>query len=192
MEKKGLKMVILGAPGAGKDTQAGFISQRYKIKMLSMGRVLRDEVKRGSRIGKIVRKDLDSGDLVDDGIVNKLLKERLRKEKNVILDGFPRDLEQAKSFSSVNYALYIDCRKSSVMKRLLLRARIQGRKDDNKATINHRWNVFIQETMPVIEYYRDKGILREVDGNGSIDGVEEVVMGLLQQDKLFQRLLKGK
>ena len=185
-------MVILGAPGAGKDTQAGFISQRYKIKMLSMGRVLRDEVKRGSRIGKIVRKDLDSGDLVDDGIVNKLLKERLRKEKNVILDGFPRDLEQAKSFSSVNYALYIDCRKSSVMKRLLLRARIQGRKDDNKATINHRWNVFIQETMPVIEYYRDKGILREVDGNGSIDGVEEVVMGLLQQDKLFQRLLKGK
>ena len=185
-------MVIIGPPGAGKDTQGEFIAKKYRLKILSVGKILREQVKKGSKLGKLIKNDLESGNLVDDKIVDKILREKLKREKHVLIDGFPRDLDQAKTFSSINYALYIDCKREDIVKRLLKRAKVEGRKDDNKKTIYHRWNVFTQETLPVVEFYREKGILREVDGNKGIEEVKERTMDLLQQDKLFQRLLKGK
>ena len=190
MGEKGLRMVVIGPPGAGKDTQAGFICKRYKLKMLSVGGILREEVSKRSRIGRMIKKDMESGNLVDDKILNMILKKKLKKESRILIDGFPRDLSQAMDFGEISYALYIACNKTNIMKRLLRRARIEKRKDDNRKVINHRWRVFTEETIPVVEYYRKKGILREIDGNGSVEEVNELAMDLLGQDGLFQRLIK--
>ena len=183
-------MVVIGSPGAGKDTQAGFLAREYQLKVLSVGAILRDEVRKKTPLGKRVRQDLESGNLVDDEIVDSILLKAIDGNKRILIDGFPRDLEQAREFKSINFALYLDCKKNNIVKRLLKRAKIEGRKDDNKQTIARRWRVFVEETLPVVVYYRKRGILREVDGNGSIEEVRKLIAAMLKKDVLFQRLLR--
>src|SRR3989344_3584138 len=190
MRKEGLRMVVIGSPGAGKDTQAGFLAREYQLKVLSVGAILRDEVRKKTPLGKRVRQDLESGNLVDDEIVDSILLKAIDGNKRILIDGFPRDLEQAREFKSINFALYLDCKKNNIVKRLLKRAKIEGRKDDNKRTIARRWRVFVEETLPVVVYYRKRGILREVDGNGSIEEVRKLIAAMLKKDVLFQRLLR--
>lgn len=184
-------MVVIGPPGAGKDTQAGFLARDYKLKVLSVGAILRDEVRKKTPLGEKVQQDLESGNLVDDGIVNSILRKAIDGNKRILIDGFPRDLQQAKDFKSINFAMYLDCKKNNIVKRLLKRARIEGRKDDNTRTIARRWGVFVEETLPVVDYYRKRGILREVDGNGSVEEVKKLIAAMLKKDAVFQKLMKG-
>ena len=188
LNKEYLRMVLLGPPGAGKGTQAIFISKKHKIKVISVGSILRDEVKKETELGNKIKDDMEKGNLVPDELVNKIIRNTLKKEKNIIIDGFPRDLEEAESFPGINYALHIISEKKEVIKRLLKRAKIEKRKDDNLQTIEHRWDVYRNETMPVVEYYRKKKILRELNGNGSIKDVSKEIENLLKVDILFKKL----
>lgn len=181
-------MVLLGPPGAGKGTQAIFIAKKYKIKVISVGSILRDEVRKETDLGIKIKDDVEKGNLVPDELVNRIIKNTLSKEKSVILDGFPRDLEEAKTFPGINYAMHIISSKQDVVKRLLKRAKIEKRKDDNLQTIEHRWEIYRNETMPVVEYYRKKGVLREINGNGSIKKVSKEIENLLKVDILFKKL----
>src|SRR3989344_4486893 len=177
LKKKRLVMVIIEPPGAGKDTQAGFISKKYKLKILYTGDMLRREVERKTKIGRKIQRDLEAGNLVDNSVVNQMLMKEVKKYNgNILIDGFPRNLEQARGFHLINYVLYLSCTKKEITKRLLKRAKTEERKDDDGGIINHRWGVYEKKSKPVIGFYRRKGNLRQVDGNKSITEVRERIL----------------
>ena len=188
-KKKCVRLSLIGPPGTGKGTQAVILAKQYKITTYSVGNLLRKEVRKKTVLGKKIKKDLENGNLVVDAVVYKLLDKTLRHKESFILDGFPRDVSQARNFSMINYVIYLNSSKSNTFKRLLKRAHLESRKDDMLETIEHRWDVFKKKTSPVVAYYKKKGILHEVDGNKNIHQVSQELFILLDKDKRFQRLL---
>ena len=163
-----MKLILFGPPGSGKGTQAKLISKRLSIPIISTGDLIRKEIKKRSKFGLLAKKYNDKGLLVPDKYIIKFIEGTIKNKKGYILDGFPRDLKQAKEFShkKIDKIIYISSSRNVIIKRLLKRARIEGRLDDTPGIIKERVLVYEKETKPLINYYKknlikingDKGI----------------------------------
>jgi len=173
------KILILGPQGSGKGTQAQLLAERTGLPALSMGQLLRDEVASESLLGQKIDSIINAGNLVSDDIALDVLKLRLQKDdakEGYIVDGYPRNLAQYQTFSNFDIPtalLVITVPKEETLKRLLKRAEIEGRLDDNEETILKRLAIYDQETAPLIEKYTEMGIAHMIDGVGTIEEVAE-------------------
>jgi len=163
-------LLFLGAPGAGKGTQAEILSQTNSYLHLSTGELLRKEIEMNTSLGKQVKNIINSGELVSDELVLKIVKQNLNKDnKGWILDGFPRNLSQANSLNDVlteidqplEIVFYLDIPEEVLIKRLLLR----GRKDDTEETIRTRVDIYKKTTEPLIKYFKDLSLLEYIDAD---------------------------
>ena len=173
-------LLIFGPPGAGKGTQAKLIAEKLKILHLSTGDALRREVKSGSDLGKKVQEIMNSGNLVSDEIVIEIVRKNLKESKNgFILDGFPRTLKQAQVLEGIFKDLKIknikiinlEVDQEELIKRLLKRAQLEGRADDNEETIRNRMAVYNKETKPILDFYSNHEGLMNLNGLGSVEEV---------------------
>ncbi|MBF2056116.1 MAG: adenylate kinase [Cyanobacterium sp. T60_A2020_053] len=166
------RLIFLGAPGAGKGTQGQMLAQSLRIPHISTGDMLRSAIASQSPLGLKAKSYVDNGDLVPDELILDLIKERLRQNdalKGWILDGFPRNVSQAEFLGNLLSQLNQNCQSvinlnvpdDTLIKRLLAR----GRKDDNEETIANRLEVYRQKTAPLIDFYDQKGLLKNVDGD---------------------------
>jgi len=166
-----MRLIIFGPPGAGKGTQSKLIAKKYGLRNISVGDVLRKEVKRKTKLGLKVKPYIEHGDLAPDSIVYKIIKPYLSRG-NFIMDGFPRHMSQVRLIrEKINAAILLDCNKEEITRRLLKRKKLQHRKDDDEITIQYRWLIYKKKTFPVIEHYKKSGILITVDGNPGIKKV---------------------
>ncbi|VAX29562.1 Adenylate kinase [hydrothermal vent metagenome] len=212
-----MRIVLLGAPGAGKGTQAKKLVEKYGIPQISTGDILRKAVADGTPLGKEAKSYMDKGELVPDSVVIGLVKERLTQDdckKGFILDGFPRNTAQAEVLDKVlnetniplQVALCVDVDMEILMKRLTGRrtcrqcgqmyniyfsppqkegvcdkcgGELYQRDDDKEETIRRRLEVYEAQTAPLIEYYKNKGILKTVEGTGDIDEIFAKICSIL-------------
>jgi adenylate kinase len=186
-----MRIVIMGAPGSGKGTQAALIVKELGLDHISTGDLLRAAVASGSALGQRAKEVMDRGELVSDEIVLGLLEERLANGDHgagFILDGFPRNIAQAEALDvllerigqPVDEALQIDVDEDQVVERIAKRAALEGRSDDTEETVRNRLKVYGEQTAPVVDYYARKGILSRVLGDGSIEEVFQRIQGVLQ------------
>ncbi|MDU6337988.1 MAG: adenylate kinase [Cutibacterium granulosum] len=185
-----MRIILLGAPGAGKGTQAQFIMEKYGIPQISTGDMLRAAVKSGSELGKQAKDIMDAGKLVTDELVIALVKERIAQEdcrNGFLLDGYPRNMHQVQSLDeyltehgqALDAVVSLDVDPQLLTERLLRRAQIEGRSDDNEETIRNRMEVYTDLTQPLLDHYQKAGLLITVDGVGEIDAVRERVLAAL-------------
>lgn len=173
----GEAVIFLGPPGAGKGTQAARLAEELSFKKLSTGDILRDHVARGTALGQRVKPIMDRGDLVPDELILALIREELAER--VVLDGFPRTLPQAEALDRLFQetgtrllgVVLVEVPEEELVRRMLRRAELEGRSDDNEATIQRRLQVYREKTEPLIQYYEGQGALRRVDGLGTPDEV---------------------
>jgi adenylate kinase len=173
-----LNLVIFGAPGAGKGTQAKLLAERYGLHHLSTGEIFRAEIAAGTELGRQA-KVIETGGLVPDDVVLEIIHKYLKDEKDkngFIFDGFPRTLIQAESFTSLlseenlklDAALFLEAPEEELIKRLILRGQTSGRSDDNEAVIKQRLINYHDLTSPVAEYYKHRGLFTSINGVGDI------------------------
>jgi adenylate kinase len=183
-----MRIVLLGAPGSGKGTQAELIVGKYQIVHVSTGDLLRAEVTAGTDLGLKAKNIMDAGDLVPDEIMLAMIEDRLGKpdvENGFLLDGFPRTLPQAEALDQLlgklgqplDAVLFFDVDYSEIMTRLLARKRA----DDNEETIRNRLEVYEAQTAPLIDYYKAKGNLRTVKGVGDVQAIADRIFGVLDE-----------
>ncbi len=188
-----MRIVLLGAPGSGKGTQAAMLVERLGLPHISTGALLRDAIKRGTKLGLAVKEITEKGELVPDDVMSDLVKERLGRDDaadGFILDGYPRTLEQAKVLDAileelgrpVEVAILIDVDADQIIKRIELRAEEEGRSDDTVEVLRNRMRVYQEKTAPVADYYADRGLLTRVLGSGTRDEVLERILSVLQVD----------
>ncbi len=183
--------IIFGPPGSGKGTQASRIEGEFHLVHLSTGDILRSEVKRGSEIGKEVARIMAAGDLVPDDIIVRIVRRRLPESEvgeGVLLDGFPRTLEQARALDEmlaseghqVDFVIALDVPEDVLVERILHRAAIEGRPDDTREAIAERMHEYHKLTEAVLDYYRRHGVrVIEVDGMGGPDEVFDRIRGAI-------------
>jgi adenylate kinase len=184
------RMLLLGPPGAGKGTQAERLVAKLRIPQISTGDMLRAAVASGTRIGLEAKAFMERGDLVPDAVVIGVAEERLRQadaQTGFILDGFPRTAGQAAALDALleklgtrlERCVAIQVDEDELVKRLLRRSEIEGRSDDNETTIRNRMRVYREQTQPLIDHYRNLGVVVEVQGDGTIDEVASRIQGAL-------------
>jgi len=177
-----MRLVLLGAPGSGKGTQAAKLKQHLQVPHISTGDLLRAEVAAGTPLGLEAKEIMARGDLVSDEILLGMLEERFSRPDTAngfILDGYPRNLAQAAALDKLlhrigqpmDFALQLDVDNELLIDRIAGRAKAEGRADDNPESVRKRLQVYDQQTAPVIEFYRQHGQLTVVDGVGSLDEV---------------------
>jgi adenylate kinase len=175
-------VVIFGAPGSGKGTQSAMISEKYGLKHLSTGELLRAEVEKQSSLGKQIESYVSRGNLVPDELIINMLSGVLEQNKHTagfIFDGFPRTIEQAAALktmlneygTSISVMLYLDVNEDELIKRLLYRGESSGRSDDNYETIRHRIQVYLEKTAPVKSFYEKEGCALNIEGTGSLSDI---------------------
>ncbi|XPP27871.1 MAG: adenylate kinase [Leucobacter sp.] len=185
------RLLIIGAPGAGKGTQAARIAERYGIPAISTGDIFRANIKAGTELGKRVSAIIESGQLVPDELTNEIVADRLRQDDvadGFLLDGYPRTVAQVHALDRVLEAdarrldavVLLEADTDSVVERLLKRAQIEGRVDDTEEIIRHRQDVYAEQTAPLVELFAERGILVTVDGLGPVDEVSERIFGSLE------------
>lgn len=177
-------LIIFGPPGSGKGTQSVKLAEKYKLKHISTGDILRNEVKMQSELGKKAKAIMNKGELVPDELLIQILHSVIENNKMVkgfIFDGFPRTTVQAEALdqlmnkvnSKISCVVSLEVADDEVVKRLLKRAEIEGRKDDNAETIQNRLNVYKTQTAPLLNYYEAQKKLHIVEGKGTIDDIFE-------------------
>ena len=186
-----MRLMLIGAPASGKGTQAKLLTERLQITHISTGDMLRAAVAAESPVGLKAKAVMDAGRLVGDDIVIAIAQDRLAEgdaQKGFILDGFPRTLGQAEALddllprigSGIDCCLAITVETEAIVERLLARAEIEGRADDNEETIRERMRVYDDQTAPLLDYYRGQSLLREVPGMGSVEEVSSAILAELE------------
>lgn len=171
-----MRIILLGAPGSGKGTQGQRLMEHLHIPQISTGDLLRAAVAAGTELGLKAKATMDAGQLVADDVVIGMIRERLAEPdaaKGFILDGFPRTQPQAVALDQLlakidqplKKVINLDASDEEIVQRLMAR----GRADDNEATIRKRLQVYGEQTRPLLDYYRKKGLLAVVPGMGTID-----------------------
>lgn len=175
-----MKLVFLGPPGAGKGTQAEIISKKLNLKKISTGDILRYEIEKGTELGKIAKSYAEKGELVPDEIMIKIIEINIKNLNSFILDGFPRTLNQAielEKITNIDKVIYLNVPDEEIKKRLLSR----GRLDDKPEVIENRIKVYKEQTQPLIEFYKKKGILYEINGIGTIEEITKKIEEVLYE-----------
>jgi len=181
------RLIFLGPPGAGKGTQAQIMAELAQIAHISTGEILREAITQKTDLGVKAQSYVDQGELVPDDLILDLIRDRLNHEDTAngwILDGFPRNVEQAVFLDNLLAQLNqnADCAVNfSVDDQVLINRMLErGRKDDNEETITRRLQVYRDLTAPVLNYYQEKGTLQSVDGDRAIEEVTTSVKALLK------------
>ncbi len=196
-----MKIILLGAQGCGKGTQAAKVSAKYNIPHISTGDIFRENMKNQTELGKLAQDYMNKGQLVPDEVTNNMVADRLKKEDGFILDGYPRNLEQAEALAgmtTLDYALDIEISDEEAVKRISGRrtcddcgavyhtfykkpetegicdkcqGELKQREDDNEETVQKRLAIYHEKTKPLIDYYKNKDKLIEINGEQPIADV---------------------
>ena len=190
-----MNVILFGAPGAGKGTQANFLINEFDLIQISTGDMLREAVKHQTELGKKVENIMANGDLVPDEIIFSLISNRLNDKdlKNgFIFDGFPRNLKQAEKLEQImnqrninlDFVFHIDVDEDILASRIENRAKQEKitRKDDTSAVLIERLKVYNRETKPVLDYYSKKKVLNVIDGMGTIEQVSSNIAMKIKKD----------
>ncbi|WP_439181747.1 adenylate kinase [Carboxylicivirga taeanensis] len=189
-----LNVVIFGAPGSGKGTQSKLIAEKYNLAHVSTGDLCRKAIHNNTHEGVIAKSYIDKGELVPDETILNMLDaflESLPREQGVIFDGFPRTVAQAEALieimqshgTKVSVLLNLEVDSDELMARLLKRAETEGRSDDNVETIQKRLEVYEKQTLPVIEFYRQRRLYKPIVGVGDINDIFGRVCEVLNELK---------
>lgn len=169
----GMKLVLVGIQGAGKSTQGNMLSEKLNIPYLSSGHIFREMAKEKTPLGRTLKETLNSGALVPDKLTLEIINEYLKKPdyaNGYILDGFPRTVPQAEVFNgSVEKVIFIDVSDREALWRIS--GRVSDREDETLSAIRKRIELFHQFTEPILEYYRERGMLIQVDGEKTVEEV---------------------
>jgi len=201
-----VNIILMGAPGAGKGTHAADLSKKYGIPHISTGDILREEVKKGTELGKLAKSYMDAGKLLPDNVIIKIIQKRLEEpdcKRGYIFDGFPRTINQAKmldEISNIEAAIYLKCDDDILIKRLSGRrmtkdgriyniyfdppppgVEVYQRDDDNEETIKERLKVFYDTFGPLIDFYKQKGVLYEIRGDEQREVVFSNIVNILDR-----------
>lgn len=178
-----MNLVIFGGPGSGKGTQSARLIDNYGLYHISTGELLRDHIKRGTKIGKTADEYISKGQLIPDDLMISIIEEVLDKEakdkKGIILDGFPRTIPQAEALeeflrkrgTDVHAVVGLEVPDEELSARLIKRAEESGRSDDNPETIKKRLDVYHSQTHPLREHYISKGKYIPIQGTGNVDDI---------------------
>ncbi len=185
-----MKILLIGPQGSGKSTQGKLLERKFQIPYISTGDIFRTIALQDTDEGKRIKQILDAGELVDDKTTVGLIRQRIgvsdsqngfilrsktvpERREGFILDGYPRNLEQAKEVADLNFdkAFYLKIPREIVLERLLKR----GRKDDTEDLIKKRLDLYYLQTQPLLDYYKNQGILVEVDGTGDIQTIQDEI-----------------
>ena len=190
-----LNIILFGAPGCGKGTQAVRIKEKYNINHISTGEVIRGEISRGTELGKSMQEYIEAGKLAPDSIVIGMIRNYMEEHKQAagnIFDGFPRTTAQAEEFDrilgemgeSVTVMVYMDVPEEELVKRILLRGKDSGRADDaSEDVIRNRISVYREQTAIVAEHYSKQGKYVAVDGVGTMDEVFERICAAIDANR---------
>lgn len=186
------RLLIIGPPGAGKGTQAQRIVDRFGIPAISTGDIFRANIQQGTPLGERVQAIIQGGELVPDSLTNEIVADRLGQDdvsEGFLLDGYPRTVDQvhaldaflAEHHTALDAVILLEADTDAVVERLLKRAAIEGRADDTEDVIRHRQEIYANQTAPLIDLFRERGILIAVDGLGAIDDVAARISGALDE-----------
>ncbi len=185
-----MNIIIFGPPGAGKGTQAKNLVKKLNSFQISTGDMLREEIKQDTDIGKKIINNMNNGKFVDDDIVNKLLEKIVfddTKKNRLIFDGYPRTINQAKNLEKllnssdqkIDFIFFLNVNKDAIIKRLEKRKILEKRSDDDFKTILKRYDTYMENTKPVLEYYSKKNNFHEVDGSVEIINISQKIEEIL-------------
>lgn len=185
-----MRLLILGPPGAGKGTQAVRVAERFGVPAISTGDIFRQNIRDETPLGQKVKAIIDSGQYVPDEVTNDLVRDRLAQDDargGFLLDGYPRTADQVRELDDIlagqglalEHVLELTVDTEEVVARLLKRAETDGRSDDTEDVIRTRQQVYADQTAPLLDVYRERGLLVQVDGTGEVDEVTERVLAAL-------------
>ncbi|MCX6402212.1 MAG: adenylate kinase [Propionibacteriales bacterium] len=185
-----MRLLIMGPPGAGKGTQATAVAEHFGIPAISTGDIFRANVAQGTPLGVEAKRYMDAGEYVPDEVTNKMVRNRIADpdaDSGFLLDGYPRTLAQVTELDGMieetghqlDAVLVLTVDQEAVIGRLLKRAEIEGRADDNEDVIRRRLEVYGEETEPLIASYSERGLVVSVDGMGEIDDVQKRIFAAL-------------
>ncbi|MCW2849241.1 MAG: adenylate kinase [Marmoricola sp.] len=186
-----MRIILMGPPGAGKGTQATGVAEHFGVPAISTGDIFRANVSNGTELGRKAKEFMDAGEYVPDEVTNLMVRNRIDEpdaEPGFLLDGYPRTLAQVEELDgmikhtghSLDAVVVLTVDSEELVQRLLQRAETDGRSDDTEDVIRRRQELYIEQTEPLIEVYREHGILIEVDGMGEVDEVSERIFKALQ------------
>ena len=186
-----MNLILFGPPGAGKGTQAKYLVKKLNGFQISTGEMLRDEIQKNSEIGKIIINDMNDGKFVNDEIVNKLIEKVIsdpQKKDNLIFDGYPRSLSQAKNLNSlldssnqkIDFIFFLNVNKDTIIKRIEKRKILEKRSDDELNTILNRYDTYMKTTKPVLDFYSKNPNFYEIDGSLEIDQITNKIDAFLK------------
>jgi adenylate kinase len=187
-----MRLIFMGPPGAGKGTQAQVIADRFGIPAISTGDIFRSNVSQGTELGVEAKRYMDAGEYVPDSVTNLMVRHRIDEpdaEKGFLLDGYPRTLAQVDELDGMikhtghrlDAVVVLTVDPDELVRRLTARAQSEGRSDDTEDVIRRRQEIYTEQTEPLIEVYRGRGLLHEVDGIGEVDEVSNRILDSLAQ-----------
>ncbi len=182
----------MGPPGAGKGTQATGVAEHFGIPAISTGDIFRSNVSQGTDLGRKAKEYMDAGEYVPDEVTNLMVRNRIDEpdaEPGFLLDGYPRTLAQVEELDGMikftghelDAVVVLTVDSEELIQRLLQRAETDGRSDDTEEVVRRRQEVYAEQTEPLIDVYRDRNLLIEVDGMGEVDEVSERIFAALDE-----------
>jgi adenylate kinase len=185
-----MRLILMGPPGAGKGTQAKVVADHFGIPAISTGDIFRANVTRGTPLGKKAQEYMDAGEYVPDEVTNLMVRARIDEpdaEPGFLLDGYPRTLSQVEELDGMirftghrlDAVVVLTVDPDEIVERLLQRARVEGRTDDTEDVVRRRQEVYAEQTEPLIEVYRSRGLVHEIDGMGPVEEVTKRIFDAL-------------
>lgn len=185
------RIILIGPPGAGKGTQAARLSEALGVPAISTGDIFRANVKGETELGKLAKRYMDAGEYVPDEVTNSMVADRLAQgdaAEGFLLDGYPRTSAQvdeldrilAAEDQAIEHVVELTADTDEVVARLLARAQTEGRSDDSEDVIRHRLDVYEEQTQPLTDIYRSRGLLRQVDGLGEVNDITERILSTIR------------